>query len=408
MQTKDLLVTGDVKILGTLYAKGGIGGGGSGSSDTSGLQSSINNLNTDLRNHKSSGDHDTRYDAKNSASTVQNNLNTHKSSGDHDTRYYTEQEINDKVTTLNGSISSVSSTLGTHTAASNPHSDSMAKTNPTGTGIFHFGHQHSFNTSAGVTHGYAFGGCNSITGDYGVAMGNYVIASTNQLAIGHYSKSGLGSLTGTSGTAFVIGNGASGSQGQALRVSYAGDLYTAKGTINSGADYAEYFEWKDQNVLNEDRRGYFVTLEENKIKIAQSKDYILGVISGQPSVIGNGDEDWQGRFVKDDFGAYIEEHFEYEIEELDEVTNQIVKKKESGTKWKENPEYDATKEYIQRADRPEWDAVGMLGVLSVRDDGTCEVNGYCGVADGGIATKAETGYRVIERVNDHIVKIVFR
>jgi hypothetical protein len=118
--------------------------------------------------------------------------------------------------------------------------------------------------------------------------------------------------------------------------------------------------------------------------------------------------DWQGRFLKDDFGAYIEEHFEYEIEELDEATNQFIKKKESGTKWKENPEYDSTKEYIQRADRPEWDAVGMLGVLSVRDDGTCEVNGYCGVADGGIATKTETGYRVIERVNDHIVKIVFR
>jgi hypothetical protein len=50
----------------------------------------------------------------------------------------------------------------------------------------------------------------------------------------------------------------------------------------------------------------------------------------------------------------------------------------------------------------------MLGVLSVRDDGTCQVNGYCTVADGGIATASETGYRVIKRVNDHIIKIVFK
>jgi hypothetical protein len=131
-------------------------------------------------------------------------------------------------------------------------------------------------------------------------------------------------------------------------------------------------------------------LEKTKIKIAKKGDYILGVISATPSVIGNGDIEWQGRFLKDDFGSCVSE------------TKDGIKI------FKENPQYDSTKEYIQRADRPEWDAVGMLGVLAVRDDGTCEVNGYCGVADGGIATKAETGYRVIERVNDHIVKIVFR
>lgn len=486
MQVKDLVVTGDARILGNIYTQNGPISGGlvnsSGGSGSSGYTiSKDSNGTVTLKDGSGNScgsfkDDDTKYNLSAASSnlggvksggdvtisdgiiTVNDDSHNHiianvdglqtaldgKSASGHTHNYAgsasaggaansvkTSLTFNNggagasSGTTFNGStartisyntigaasassLTNVTSTLTTHTNASNPHSDSMAKNNPEGTGRFHFGHQHSFNTSAGVTHGYAFGGCNSITGDYGVAMGNYVIASTNQLVIGHYSKSGLGSLNGTSGTAFVIGNGSSGSQSQALRVSYAGDLYTAKGTINSGADYAEYFEWKDQNVLSEDRRGYFVTLEENKIKIAQSKDYILGVISGQPSIIGNGDEDWQGRFIKDDFGAYIEEHFEYEIEELDEATNQIIKKKESGTKWKENPEYDATKEYIQRADRPEWDAVGMLGVLAVRDDGTCEVNGYCGVTDGGIATKAETGYRVIERVNDHIVKIVFR
>jgi hypothetical protein len=55
----------------------------------------------------------------------------------------------------------------------------------------------------------------------------------------------------------------------------------------------------------------------------------------------------------------------------------------------------------------------MLGVLSVRDDGTCQVNGFCTVADGGIATKADSHipgmtYRVMERVSEGVVKVVFR
>lgn len=55
-----------------------------------------------------------------------------------------------------------------------------------------------------------------------------------------------------------------------------------------------------------------------------------------------------------------------------------------------------------------WSAVGMLDVLSVWDDGTCEVNGYCNVSDGGIATKADSGYRIVKRVNENIVKVIFR
>lgn len=55
-----------------------------------------------------------------------------------------------------------------------------------------------------------------------------------------------------------------------------------------------------------------------------------------------------------------------------------------------------------------WSAVGMLGVLSVWDDDTCEVNGYCNIADGGIATKSDSGYRIVKRVNENIVKVIFR
>ena len=121
-------------------------------------------------------------------------------------------------------------------------------------------------------------------------------------------------------------------------------------------------------------------------------------------------------YILDDFGRYIKEEFEYEIEEpteeLDEEGNIIFNTvKKTGTKWKENPDYDNTKEYTPRDQRQEWSAIGMLGVLSVYDDGTCQVNGFCKVSDGGIATKCEKGidtYRVINRKTDNIIEVVFR
>lgn len=81
---------------------------------------------------------------------------------------------------------------------------------------------------------------------------------------------------------------------------------------------------------------------------------------------------------------------------------------------KPDPDYDPSKQdsYIERKDRPEWDYVGMLGVLPIRDDGTCVEGGYCKCGEGGIATLAsERGfdtYMVIERVNDSVVKVVLK
>ena len=231
-------------------------------------------------------------------------------------------------------------------------------------------------------------------------------ALNNQHALGAYNNSttaeGQGTLGSGDGTALVIGNGTYESKSNAFRVNYNGEVFAKSATISTGADYAEYFEWEDENPNNEDRRGYFVTLNNKKIKLAKPNDYILGVISGFPSVIGNGDEEWMGRYVFDDFGAPVIEEFEYE--------NPITGETKIGTKWKENPDYDNTRPYIQRSKRQEWDAVGMLGVLSVRDDGTCVPNKYCKITDGSIATLSEdkSDYRVLERVNDNVVKIVFR
>lgn len=280
-------------------------------------------------------------------------------------------------------------------------------------------HAEGMNTTASGTRSHAEG-VGTTAESYAHAEGYHTTALASQHAQGHYNNTATAasaSNSGTTGAAFVIGNGTSSSASNAFRVNYNGYIYATKTTITAGADYAEYFEWLDGNPNAEDRRGYFVTLDGDNIKIAKSDDYILGIVSAFPSVLGNGDEDWRGRYVLDDFGDYIEEEFEYEEvvdveEKIDEETGKTtlveITETKIGTKYKENPDYDPTKPYIQRQDRPEWDAVGMLGVLAVRDDGTCQINGYCKVAEGGIATTSETGYRVIARVTDNVVKVIFR
>ena len=282
----------------------------------------------------------------------------------------------------------------------------MTNDDPTGTGVFSMNRK--TDTSLGL-YSTTLGYNNSASGDYALAAGYNTNAAANQTVIGHYNASSTaGSSTGTTGNAFVIGKGTATSASNAMRVTYAGQIYAPTTTITAGADYAEFFEWLDANPEKEDRRGYFVTLDGDKIKIAEPGDYILGIISGMPCIIGNGDEDWRGRYILDEFGSHIIEHFEYDEEDYDEETGERKIVIKLGSRFKENPEYDPTQPYIQREDRPEWDTVGMMGVLSVRDDGTCEVNGYCAVAEGGIATASETGYRVIARVNDNIVKVIFK
>jgi len=84
-----------------------------------------------------------------------------------------------------------------------------------------------------------------------------------------------------------------------------------------GADYAEYLEWSDGNATNEDRRGFSVVFEGDKIRPALAGEEPFGVISARPAVVGDGDIDrWKMKYLRDDFGAYIFEP--YPVTEWDE------------------------------------------------------------------------------------------
>ena len=293
-----------------------------------------------------------------------------------------------------------------------------------------YSHAEGYQTTASGEDSHAEGYCTTADNFASHVSGKYNAAMTT----------GGGSVN-TTGTAFVIGNGTGTSAlSNAFSVQYDGTV-KAKSTITASttADYAEFFEWLDKNPNEEDRVGYFVTLDGDRIKIATSEDdYILGIVSGEPFVLGNGDCDtWNGMYLHDEFRRTIYEPApkieEVEIKEeqeetyIDEETGEEktrtvevvvghefkeVEGEFDGTRPKLNPEYDNTQQYISRFDRKEWSPVGMLGVLAVRHDGTAKVNGYVTVNKNGIATACdkniENSYRVIKANTDSVVEVIFK
>lgn len=264
--------------------------------------------------------------------------------------------------------------------------------------------------------------------DYSVGIGRGIIANSSQIVLGINNTDKNGPQNGsnyTGGSIFIVGDGYNKKnpdnsitvfKQNGLRLEDTKSMY-GRTYYTSGADYAEYEEWADGNPNNEDRVGYFVTYDENskkKIRKANAGEWILGIVSGHPCIVGNGDEEWLGRFIRDEFGRLILEESEFLSTEIDPDTGEKVEVVKIGKFPKENPSYDEEREYISRADRPEWDAVGWVGVLHVRDDGTCQPNGFCKCADGGIATSATVEdysyltpiYRVIDRVTDNVVRVV--
>ncbi|MGM7722146.1 peptidase G2 autoproteolytic cleavage domain-containing protein [Metabacillus sp. Hm71] len=178
-----------------------------------------------------------------------------------------------------------------------------------------------------------------------------------------------------------------------------------RGWFTGNADYAEMFETVDGQPFNV---GYFVTLEGKKIRKAKTTDdYILGIVTADPAVLADsGELRWKDKYVTDEWGR-IQYHDVVIPAEKDTGGNVSIPKRTEKQPIL-NPDWDHTKEYIPRSQRPEWVAVALLGKLRVRDDGTCQVNGYCKHNDEGIATASENGYRVMERIGPNQIMVLFR
>ena len=137
-----------------------------------------------------------------------------------------------------------------------------------------------------------------------------------------------------------------------------GQAYADGSWNGGGADYAEYFEWSDGNPDEEDRRGISVVLDGSQIRPAADGEDPIGVISGNPSVVGDAAwNKWSGKYLRDDYGTYIQEDYEVVNDEGETVIQQ---------RRKLNPAYDPDQQYVNREDRPEWDCVGLMGKLRIR------------------------------------------
>jgi hypothetical protein len=269
-----------------------------------------------------------------------------------------------------------------------------------------YSHAEGFVTSAVGWASHAEGSETTANGvDSHAANQGTIAQNACQTAIGKYNVASAPALDNTQyDDAFIIGNGTETARRNAFRVQFTGDVHSASGVYTTGADYAEMFEWQDGNASKEDRRGFFVTLEGEYIRKATAEDhYLLGVISAAPSVIGDASGcNWQGMFERDEWGDII-----YELAEVQEkipVYDPASKQLQIQTKTSQqlspklNPAYEANRPYAPRSERAEWAAVGLLGKLIARDDGSCQPNGFCRPNAQGIATSSNQGYLVLKRL----------
>ena len=248
-------------------------------------------------------------------------------------------------------------------------------------------------------------------GDYSHVEGYYTIADHSYSHVqGKYNiRDAYGAY------AHIVGNGTAEStdkRSNAHTLDWSGNATFAGVVTGTGADYAEYFEWADGNPDDEDRVGSIVTLDGEKIRLANAGDEILGVVSGTAMVLGdNAEWEWRQKYLVDDYGRVITEMVEEFHEETTPETNEVTKTSLGFFPHRKlNPDFDPEKTYERRCDRKEWETIGLLGKIHVTDDGTCVVGGYATVADGGIATAsdAKTNMLVMKRITDNIVLVLLK
>ena len=241
------------------------------------------------------------------------------------------------------------------------------------------------------------------TSKYTFAHGMYVTAAKDGSVI--FGKYG----TSDDEYSLALANGTSlKEQGLAFKVLSDGRVNADGAYTTPCADYAEFFEWMDGNPNGEDRAGFFVKLEGEKIVKCSDFDTPLGIVSATPAIIGDsGELHWKDKFVTDDFGR-VQYHDVVVPEEKDDEGNVLIEE-HIETQPVINPEWNCDEEYVPRHKRPEWSAVGVLGKLVVYDDGTLKPGDICRCGNGGIAVKsAKNGYQVLKRISDDKILIWFR
>ena len=294
-----------------------------------------------------------------------------------------------------------------------------------GAGQLNSGHsQYSFVTGYG----------NISTGDYSsVIFGSYnEAAHTNSMA------AGKGAKTTANYEIAWAGNSAATSPDIAnntFRFDLVNGNIYLDGNNNAGfADFAEQFEYADGNENNEDRRGFFVSLQNGKIKIGNEN--VIGIISSTPCFIGDSPMKWSKTYLKDEWGEVIKKQYKIYIiddnriyvdnddnkfENIPNISNPIEKiytqKIDVNLPYTVenipvlNPEYKHGEEYILRTNRKEWGVVGLLGKILVKSSQEITSN-KVDVDINGMAINGQT-YSVLRTAKEYdgnygIVHVLFK
>lgn len=282
--------------------------------------------------------------------------------------------------------------------------DATFSTNDYAEHLFPDGYVFICDTSTSYSQGNLAGGC------YGIAASKHSFGHGMHVVAAHESSAIFGTygVTDAAGS-LVLANGTSLKEpGLAFKVLSDGSVHADGEYTTPCADYAEFFEWADGNPSGEDRAGYFVKLQGDKIVKCSAFDTPLGIVSAAPAFIGDsGELHWHDKFLTDDFGR-IQYHDITVPAEVDEDGNVVVEEHMERQPII-NPEWDSATEYIPRKDRKEWSPVGVLGKLVVYDSGNLTSGDLCRCGENGIAEKSiNNGYPVLKRISEDKVLIWFK
>ena len=280
------------------------------------------------------------------------------------------------VTTASGNYSHAEGFLTTASTLSS-HSEGI-QTLSSGT----YSHAEGFSTNSIGSYSHAEGG-RLIGGSQttSIGLGSHAEGfSTTATTSGSHSEgwgtiayepyqhvSGRWNTTGNTNQYFIIGRGTNNaSRSNAFRVDSAGNVYGAGATYNSGADYAEYFESLSGDSIP---YGTVVELLDDKIKVCVDANNAMGVISSNPTLIGNNEggtaDEWVGKYETDEWGRYIMEDYSYDVIDYMTESGETIYKTITEQIPKLSQDFNPNMIYIPRSERPEWNVVGLVGQVRV-------------------------------------------
>ncbi len=170
--------------------------------------------------------------------------------------------------------------------------------------------------------------------------------------------------------------------------SSTGDIQIA-GQLTPGHSFTDFAELFPNLTGQKQGYGLLQTIDGFGVRPAQAGERVIGVTTATAAIVlGDTPFSWQGRWLKDEWGAYIYETI------IDEETGEEI------TYSKENPEWNPELEQVSRLERPdEWTVVGLVGQVYVRLKEDVEVMDYVKAWQNGVGQKS------LEPTNLQVMKI---